>query len=130
MKYLLFYHHGNRSITRLFPWLFEKRNWKQSFYNCLYKLQLLIYQDETFQEGSPVPYLFKTSSFSWVGAPILGTGGEIGLTWERALISFGLEREFFKFVPETPEHLSLHFSDDQFASLIPKNGNKVEKLYF
>ena len=46
-------------------------------------------------------------------------------------ISLGFDEKFLQFVPETLEHSSLHFSDDQIASLIPKIGNKIEKkLYF
>ena len=36
----------------------------------------------------------------------------------------GLEGEILQFVPETLEHPSLHFSDDQIAPLIPKIGKK------
>ena len=42
-------------------------------------------------------------------------------------ISLGFDEKFLQFVPETLEHSSLHFSDDQIASLIPKIGNKIEK---
>ena len=42
-------------------------------------------------------------------------------------ISLGFDEKFLQFDPETLEHSSLHFSDDQIASLIPKIGNKIEK---
>ena len=41
--------------------------------------------------------------------------------------SLGFDEKFLQFVPETLEHSSLHFSDDQIASLIPKIGNKIGK---
>ena len=56
-----------------------------------------------------------------------GTGEKIGLKREKDIISLGLEKNFFKFVPETLEHLLLYFSDDQFASLIPKIDNEIKK---
>ena len=43
-------------------------------------------------------------------------------------ISLGLDGQFLQFVPETLEHRPLHFSDDQIALLIPKIGNKIEKI--
>ena len=52
-----------------------------------------------------------------------GTGGKIGLKREKDPISMGLEGEFLQFVPETLEYPF----DDQFAPLIPKIGNKIEK---
>ena len=42
-------------------------------------------------------------------------------------ISLGLEGEILQFVSETLEQPPLHFSDDQFAPLIPKISNKIEK---
>ena len=39
----------------------------------------------------------------------------------------GLRRGILQFVPKTLEHHPLHFSDDQFAPLIPKISNKIEK---
>ena len=42
-------------------------------------------------------------------------------------ISLGFDEKFLQFVPETLEHSSLHFFNDQIASLIPKIGNKIEK---
>ena len=39
-----------------------------------------------------------------------------------------LRGEVPQFVPETLEHPTLHFSDDQI-SLIPKIGDKIEKKY-
>ena len=38
-----------------------------------------------------------------------------------------LRRGILQFVPETLEHTHLHFSDDQFAPIIPKVSNKIEK---
>ena len=45
-------------------------------------------------------------------------------------ISLGLDGQFLQFVPETLEHSSLHFSDDQIAPLIPKVGNEIEKTVY
>ena len=57
------------------------------------------------------------------------TGGKIGLKGEKDPIFLVLKREILQFVPERLEH-PLHFSDDQFASLIPKICNEVKKTYF
>ena len=51
-----------------------------------------------------------------------GMGGKI----EKDPIALGFEGEFLQFVPETLEH-PFTFSDDQFAPLIPKIGNIIEK---
>ena len=53
-------------------------------------------------------------------------GGKVGLKWEKDLISLGLEGKFSKFVPEILEHS--FYTDDQFASLIPNIGNKIENV--
>ena len=45
-------------------------------------------------------------------------------------ISLGLGGEFFLFTPSTLEHPPLHFSDDQFAPLIAKIGQKIKKTVF
>ena len=42
----------------------------------------------------------------------------------------GLRRGILQFVPEILEHPPLHFSDDQFAPLISKISNKIEKTVF
>ena len=45
-------------------------------------------------------------------------------------ISLDLEAEFLQFVPETLKIPPVYFFDDQFAPLIPKIGNKIEKTVF
>ena len=45
-------------------------------------------------------------------------------------IFLGLEEEFFPFVPEGLEYLLLSVFDDQFAALIAKIAQKIEKTIF
>ena len=74
--------------------------------------------------------LFNTYSvFNWWECLIFGKEGwKKGLKREKDPISQGLEGEYLQ--SATLKHPLLHFFDDQFAPLIPKIGNKIEKTVF
>ena len=108
--------------------------WKNVIENSLFTIA---YRNCNFQfittkpslEGSPFQYLFGKVVFNSVKTPILWKGQveKIGLKREKDPISLGIEGGISPVCSLNIRTSPVHFSNDQFAPLVPKIGNISEK---